>query len=255
MKPSAIAAALVAASLAAPALAADLSTREALRASLPRATSWTGLYVGGNVGYGGDTVTSDALLFSATSLTTLTAFDGTRSTSLTASGFVAGGQIGYNIELPSRFVLGLETDLQWSGIKGQARQSGLSMAGALSDAASTGGALDYFGTVRARLGYAMDRFLPYLTAGAAYGRVQFNRSVYDAAGLRDSSTAATNWGWTAGIGAEYAFADHWTMKAEYLYVDLGSFDYGYFDSALGITALGTLEAKFHTVKAGVNYRF
>lgn len=255
MKPSLVAAA-IATLLATPAAAGDLSTREALKALMPRTFSWTGLYVGGSVGYGGDSVSSHALLFSATSLTTLTAFAGTGSTSIPSSGFIAGGQLGYNIELSNRFVVGAEADLQWSGITGRLQQSALSTTGAVTDTASTGASLDYFGTIRARLGYAFDRFLPYLTGGAAYGRIQFSHSGYDAAaGASHSSSAVTNWGWTVGAGAEYAFADHWSMKAEYLYVDLGSLDYDYFNAADGTARLGTLDATFQTVKAGVNYRF
>jgi outer membrane immunogenic protein len=98
---------------------------------------------------------------------------------------------------------------------------------------------DWLGTVRGRLGYAFDRFLPYVTGGLAVGGVKTS-----VAGFGDSSD--TKAGWTVGGGIEAAIAGPWTAKVEYLYVDLGSSD----------TVLGS-SADFRTniVRAGLNYRF
>ncbi len=73
------------------------------------------------------------------------------------------------------------------------------------------GSLDYFGTVRARLGYAFDKFLPYITGGAAWGHVDYG-NIYGV------GTSSTNWGWTIGAGFEYAVTNNITAGLEYLYV-------------------------------------
>ncbi|MDI4663363.1 porin family protein [Xanthobacter autotrophicus] len=116
--------------LAAPAVAADLSGRYPAPYVQPVAAfTWTGFYIGANAGYGwGSTVNSDP------------------------GGFIGGVQAGYNFQFASPFVLGIEADFNLSGLS----------AGGYS--------LNYLGTVRGRLGWAFDRFLVYSTGGLAYGQ-------------------------------------------------------------------------------------
>ncbi|MFG1429870.1 outer membrane beta-barrel protein [Xanthobacter sp. V2C-8] len=250
MKSTALAA-LAATVLVLPAAAADMMDRATLiKALMPRTFSWTGAYAGANAGYGGGDVSSDSLLFSANSLTTLSTFKGATAN---ASGFVAGGQAGFNYQLPNRFVLGAEADLQWSGIAARDQQQAFSPPGAMRSASAD---LNYFGTVRARLGYAMDRFMPYVTGGVAYGRAGFGHTARDlTGGFSAYSSSALRWGWAAGAGAEAALTDHWTMRAEYLYVDLGSPEEAHFDPAADLAALTAADLRFQTLRAGVNYKF
>jgi outer membrane immunogenic protein len=98
---------------------------------------------------------------------------------------------------------------------------------------------DWLGTARGRIGYAFDRFLPYITGGAAFGNVKNT-----VAGI--GSTDQSNIGWTIGGGLEASIAGPWSAKLEYLYVDLG--DSG---SVLGSTA----DFRSNVVRAGLNYRF
>lgn len=253
MKPSALAvAALATLSLApvcAPAFAADLATKYPIKALPTPVFSWTGFYIGGNVGYGGGDPSGDGFATSAGALA------GYGVGSITSSGFIAGGQAGYNYQFANNVVVGLETDLQWSGIKGQAALTTLTGAGALSNVANASAGVDYYGTIRARLGYAIDRFLPYVTGGVAYGRPTFSGYAYDGAGVASFSSAATNWGWTLGAGGEFAVTNNWTVKAEYMYVDLGSMDYAFYDSVNATAYAGSVDSKFHTMKAGINYKF
>lgn len=196
-------AALVAgAGLAAPAAAADLSGRypPAPYAAPAPVSTWTGFYIGANVGYGWGS----------------SAFG-------SPGGAIGGLQAGYNWQFGSPFVLGVETDFQFSGISGGPY------------------GLDYFGTIRARAGYAIDRVLVYATGGFAYGQGSL-----DAFGL---SSSATQTGWTLGAGAEFAFDRNWSARAEYLYVDLGS---ATLPTVLGPIATG-LDANI--LRAGVNFRF
>ncbi|WP_369527787.1 outer membrane protein [Bradyrhizobium elkanii] len=129
----------------------------------------------------------------------------------------------------------------------------------------TGSEIAWFGTVRGRLGYAWDRLFLYATGGAAYGKVDTHGTFSFAGpnGVAQTTSVAsggTQWGWTAGAGLEYALAPQWSFKTEYLYIDLGSrtlLSSAINDVANGFTANAGMDVdtKFHTIKAGVNYRF
>jgi outer membrane immunogenic protein len=175
--------------------------------------NWTGFYVG--INGGGGWGHSD---FSAP-------FTGSSN----MSGGLVGGTFGYNWQM-NQVVLGLETDIDWSNIRG----SSACGFGFSCETKNT-----WLGTFRGRLGYAADRFMPYVTGGLAYGGVKTS-----VAGFGDSSTSKA--GWTLGGGVEFAIAGPWTAKVEYLYVDLGRTS----------SVLGS-DASFRTniVRAGLNYRF
>ena len=98
--------------------------------------------------------------------------------------------------------------------------------------------------MRGRFGYAADRFMPFVTGGAAFGNVSASSP-----GLVGASS--TNAGWTVGAGIEFALGGRWTARAEYLFVDLGRFNCG-----IGCGA-ATDNVSFNTnlIRAGVNYRF
>ena len=141
---------------------------------------------------------------------------------------MAGGTIGYNLQTGS-WVWGLEADGDASWIKG-------SGCGANCETRNR-----WLGTGRLRIGYAWDRWLPYLTGGAAFGDVKMTPF------SNGASESKTKVGWTAGLGVEYAFMGAWSAKIEYLYVDLSS-------SQFVITGMSN-GYRFGTVRAGVNYHF
>ena len=198
--------------------AADLPARMPAKAPVyvqPMAYSWTGFYLGLNGGYG----------FGRSE------FNGT----LPSGGFDAGGglfgaTVGYNWQT-GPLVFGLEGDIDWSGMKGSSV-----CGGAFSCSTHN----DYLSTIRGRVGYAMDRWMPYITGGAAIGNVKTS-----IAGLGDTNN--TKAGWTVGGGIEASIAGPWTAKVEYLYVDLGSAD----------TAVAGTSAKFTSdiIRGGINYKF
>lgn len=177
--------------------------------------TWTGFYVGINGGYGWGT--SD--------------FSTPFANSFDISGGLIGGTLGYNYQV-NQFVFGIEGDIDASWIEGSAACGGLSCETSNS----------WLATIRGRLGYAFDRFLPYVTGGAAFGDVETSIAGF-------GSNRDTNVGWTIGGGLEYAINGPWSVKVEYLYVDLG--DGG------TIPGTGGAEADFTTniVRAGLNYRF
>lgn len=180
--------------------------------------NWTGFYAGINGGYGWGSST----------------ISGAAGTSTTAPrGFLAGGTLGYNYQVGS-WVWGLEGDYDWSDLN----HTNVSVVcGTSCQIKNT-----WLATVRGRVGYAFDRWMPYLTGGAAFGNVY----VGSAAGSVDS----TKTGWTAGVGLEYAFLGNWTTKIEYLHVDLGTAD-------CAALCAPPVSAKFtaEVVRLGLNYKF
>jgi outer membrane immunogenic protein len=158
----------------------------------------------------------------------------------TAGGFhtdggLVGGTIGYNYQINS-VVLGGEGDIDWSGIRGSTTSLGCPAGCTTSDS--------WLATVRARLGYAADRFMPYVTGGGAFGNVNASTP-----GLGGGSM--TSAGWTVGAGLEFAIAGHWTAKAEYLFVDLGKFNCG-----IGCGAPSdNVSFNANLIRGGINYRF
>jgi outer membrane immunogenic protein len=193
-------------SLATSAQAADLNYgyRAPYTVSQPlNAYSWAGPYLGANLGYGWGSVSNS----------------GTKP-----DGFLGGVQAGYNWQ-SGAWVFGIEGDIQANGADDTFAPYKFSNP--------------WFGTVRGRVGYAVNNVLFYGTGGLAFGELRG-----ETFGLSESHTGV---GWTAGVGAEFGFAQHWTAKVEYLYVDLGS-------DRFTITGLNN-GYQSNILRAGVNYHF
>ncbi len=200
--------------------AADIPSRReappAPFASVPVFT-WTGFYVGANAGYSFGRFTRDGRLFDD------------------PDGFSGGGQIGYNYQI-GQFVVGLEADLQASDLKAN---------GGLLLPAGSQAKVDYFGTVRGRLGItAFERALLYVTGGYAYGQGKLSIPLF---GSDDNMHS----GYALGAGVEYALTNNWTIRGEYLYTDLEEKTY---TTPTGVL-LGRAGGEFSTIRAGVNYKF
>jgi outer membrane immunogenic protein len=207
-----------------------LAALPASAADLPRGTpykspayvaayNWTGVYIGINGGGAWGDSDWSGLAFSNS-----------------PSGGMIGGTAGYNWQgagMP--WVFGIEGDIDWTGIKD---------SGACGVAFSCQTKNDWLGTVRGRIGYSWDRFLPYFTGGVAFGNVDANRTGF-------SGSSSTNAGWTIGGGVEGVIAGNWTAKVEYLYVDLG--DTGCTVASCGVAS--NVDLRLNTVRAGLNYRF
>jgi outer membrane immunogenic protein len=108
------------------------------------------------------------------------------------------------------------------------------------------GKLDMFGTVRARAGGTFGQVMPYVTLGAAFGR----GTAQTVGGGTTTSQSTTHFGWTAGVGIEAKATENISVKAEYLYVDLGSQNYN-----LPATGALNVAQRFSVIRAGVNYHF
>jgi outer membrane immunogenic protein len=274
------------------AFAADLPSRAPPPVYLPPPPvfTWNGLYIGINAGYTWSdhntvsTTTADAFgnpaLGGGPAFGVASAALATASVPARVDGFIGGGQIGYNLQFANSFVVGIEADIQ-----GIAASNGSTLASSqvsvtgfpanpIDQNLSSRRRLDYLGTVRGRLGFTFTpTFLVYGTGGLAYGQTVASTSitqvVESAPALPNSyssfgSFSNTRVGWTAGGGLEWLFAPNWSVKAEYLYYDLGSVTYG-LSPLQNFNTAGTLftsgapvsRTRFngHIARAGLNYHF
>jgi len=202
--------------------------------------TWTGFYVGVNAGYAWN-VNNNKNYYGYTPYDY--AYYGYGSSS-NDGGFTGGGQIGYNYQI-GQFVIGAEADIQYADLK-QKGYWGYSSSG-----------IDWFGTVRARAGVAIDRALIYVTGGFAYGGGGSDRGYY---GYNDwyyrGNNSDTKVGWVLGGGLEYAFTDNLTAKVEGLYVSLEKNKNNYWlDDAYGYVGGSNKRNEFGVVRVGLNYKF
>lgn len=225
--------------------------------------NWTGFYVGANAGAVWSRWPITDVDYGHTSAALISS-DGT--TTLTNTGFTGGFQAGYNWQWGSNMLLGLETDINYTDVRNSRTFTrlgpvpGLPLGYTLSDSVKS----DWLWTVRPRIGVTFGNSLLYVTGGLAVADVSFTHSsVYPdcpgpPAGCPVSgSVSETKLGWTAGGGWEMAFSGPWSVKAEYLYVDLGSVSFADSQAAYGFPQFGdTHEAKLqeHIVRIGINYR-
>ena len=216
---------LATAALAPAAFAADLPGRGGAIAPAPAFVqnapyTWTGFYAGLNAGYGWGSYDRAADLIMGK-----------------PSGGVVGGQLGYNYQF-GNLVVGVEGDLNasWES-KNRSPIAGM----------TTKGSLDWFGTLRGRVGFAADRALIYATGGYAGGEVK--SSVLNVVPAFTETTSSWRNGWALGGGIEYAFTNSISAKAEYIYTSMGS-------RLLFPVNLPTNSTFSNSVvRAGVNYHF
>ena len=183
---------------------------------------WTGWYLGAHLGGGfGNAQTTNTPLFNG-----LAGHDTVVPSTIEPDpvGVTGGGQIGYNMQM-LRFVLGIEADLSGSAISGTSSVAPVALDGTLRSQSSILSHEDvsWFGTLRPRIGYTpIPPVLIYGTAGLAYGHANYSTDTVFPTVRYPASPSCTKAGWAAGGGIEYAIRKHWTVRAEYLFIDLGS---------------------------------
>jgi outer membrane immunogenic protein len=228
------------------------STKDAPVPLYAPVASWTGFYVGVNGGYAwGNDGTLSAFACEYCYWERYYTDDAGRA-KLSPSGWFGGGQIGYNWQSGS-LVIGIETDIQGAGISDKASLS-LLEGDASAFAKSQ---LDWFGTVRGRLGFISGDMLFYGTAGFAYGGVKDTLNVSILGDTKTRIREETQTGLAAGGGVEYKINPSWSFKAEYLFIDLGS-DKLSASAGDGYCAWATASLRadhsYNIVRAGLNYR-
>jgi outer membrane immunogenic protein len=224
--------------------------------------TWTGFYVGVNAGYGFNSDSQATTIGTPAFQTLIPGGFVPSSLDTGGDGFIGGAQIGFNYQFGA-LVAGIEADLQYVDGGKQATFIGAPVLGTQL-ATSAESELDYLGTVRARLGVAFDRVLVYATGGLAYGDVSLKASVngVQAPALSwNGSTSDVQVGYALGGGVEYAFTRNLTLKAEYLYYDLGDQTVRTTPNALaaavvpGVAYDARIETSGHIARIGLNYKF
>jgi outer membrane immunogenic protein len=266
-------AALVAAagSLTTAAFAADLPVRAPTVVSAP-ASNWTGFYVGGNVGYGwGNNTGGQWRSFSDDPANPFGfagyfAAGGNVLPGVKPQGVIGGGQIGYDWQFNPNWLAGFVADWQASDMHDSASATVFPPATSFTTQ-SNSAKLDWFGTVRGRIGYVANDWMLYGTGGLFYGHVKtnvaFDCSACVGGGVAfGGSTSRSEAGWTVGGGVERRLWSNWSIGAEYLYFDLGSVSTTASQTLVtlaGGPTRSTLTANSdftgHIVRAVLNYKF
>lgn len=245
MKKILIASAALASLITGGARAADLPARAPPMAPVYAAPifSWTGFYIGANVGGAWDRGSVNDTLFGRS-------FNNGSNNGV----FIGGGQVGANYQMGS-FVLGVEGDFDWAANNNNSATGIITPAGTLAVTSND----RWISTLAARFGFAVDRILFYGKAGGGWvGNNGFTVTNVTTGTSLTGTNSNTNTGWLVGAGVEWAFAYNWSVKLEYDYLGLSSQT---FTTPVGFLPAGAIDT-FNTgnrniqmVKLGVNYRF
>jgi outer membrane immunogenic protein len=251
----------------------------------PPSFSWNGYYAGVVAGYSWRDPSIDITGNGAATATYLATGIVPGSIPVDPKGFLGGVQAGFNYQAGTA-IFGFETDFSGARIRdGGTVGPGLPLTdlflcGKGCTTAyrfnSTGEQkLDWFGTVRGRLGVTpYDRLLIFVAGGLAYGHANLTASVLNVSGTQTgfggfvtpipactqicATGSANQWlvGWTLGAGAEFALSNSWTTKIEYLYYDLGSLSVSFSDPRFAAFVFNsTAQYRGNIVRAGLSFKF
>lgn len=200
---------------------------------------WSGVYVGAQVGFGGGD-------------SKLSASNPNDTWKIDPDGVNAGLYAGYNHQLSTGLVVGVETEINANGVKGDGRYLYRDEPWGSVDNWPAEVDLKWSGSTRLRFGYAMDRWMPFVTGGVAYAG--YDVKTYDFGSIWDEGDGMLV-GWTFGAGAEYAVTDNMRIRGAYLFTDYGS---GSFDShrpSGNFFDRYDLDLKTHTASLGVSFNW
>jgi len=267
--------ALAITAIAAPAVAADMPVKA--RPIVAPVYNWSGWYAGGNVGYSWGYSETDVAFFTNPAGVPIVPPAGSLTSSRTRmDGWVGGLQLGANMQ-SGNWLVGFETDFQWTGQKGSSTYDCLAVGisggvcfpgltatlppGVTGLTVALDQKLEWFGTARLRLGLLpAPNWLLYVTGGLAYGEVStsaLHTSVngFGAIVATPASFSQTNLGWTIGGGIEGVISGPWTGKIEYLYMDLGTVTGAIVPVAPLAQASFSSKITDNILRVGLNYRF
>lgn len=222
--------------------------------------NWTGPYVGANIGGSWSSNSTDMSPVSASFHPVFAAND-VSSPGVDPTGIFGGLQAGYNYQVCPFAFVGVETDAQWSGITGTKQGTSPGTAAFAPEVTGAQERLSWFGTLRGRIGYIpMNRLAIYATAGLAYGDSHDSASISfpSIPQLYSGTYSDTNVGWTVGGGVEYFLCSNVSVKAEYLFIDLGS-ETVLINRVNASIPAGVASARFedshNVLRMGINYKF
>lgn len=235
----------------------------------PPCPTWTGFYIGGDVGYKHVDANLDLDLFASWDTVgneeDRAEIMNQAPSNLESDTFEAGGFLGYNAQIGS-FVIGGEVSGNYVGADENAH-SDFIVPHPLSEDSDislrTSFDSHYLMTVAPRVGFAICRFMPYATGGLAIGQIKYSQDIdYNNPAALDFHQGGgidkTAFGWMVGGGLQYAFTDHWSARLQYQYIDLGSHDFrtegspdfgGFFEGEHSISVTE------HNASFGIMYKF
>jgi outer membrane immunogenic protein len=245
--------------------AADIPARINKAPPVAPAYNWTGFYIG--IHAGGAWLNSTDIITPANGLLTSFFVPPTRiatSLPLSSSGFIGGGQLGYNWQVNPMWVVGWEADISGTDLNSTVSLPG---PGDFTRIVTESEKIDWFGTARGRVGVTpWDRALLYVTGGLAYANVNLSTALTRISGggiiggcngsnnCQSGSVTSIRSGWTVGGGLEWAFAGDWRLKAEYLYFDLGTISHSMTDPFFPAIFTATADLKGSIARVGLNYK-
>lgn len=236
----------------------------------PACPNWTGFYIGGFGGYKFGVIDPEIHLFGAWDEYPVDRdlIEDNGNPDLSTSGAEVGGLIGYNYQM-NNWVFGLEAAGGYLWLRNSnVTDHFIAVGDPFTDEYHmwTSFKTHYLATVGPRIGYAFCRWLPYVTGGVAFGDLDLDQEVVQheaAVPFREGgSKSETNAGWFVGGGLEYALTDHWRIRAQYQYVDLG--EEGFDHSSLGVNLAGAfvdfpgrseVELREHNASFAIIYGF
>ncbi len=243
-----VTAALLALGLSVPAKAADMPVKYVAPAPV---FTWTGCYVGVHVGYkwGKSSQTYTGLINGVPAVPELV---GLEAANYNVNGPVGGAQGGCNYQTGA-WVWGIEVDGSWASASGQANGQPPFNTNFVFTTNER-----WLSTARGRLGWAADRWMWYVTGGAAWSGFDVNHYNPAAPAQFRVPTRVNRGGWVVGVGTEYALLGGWSVKSEFLYASFGTFGYGNeLPAANNCQGCGSFDVKMHEYiwRVGMNYRF
>ncbi len=206
-------------------LASSAYAADAIIAEAAPVFSWTGGYIGLQAGYAWGNGNVDQI-------------GGPGFIDTDPDGFLGGVYGGYNYQMSNNIVIGAELDFVYANVDGSGQ---VFLAPGVPSGVTATEELNWSGAARLRLGYAVDRFLPYIAGGVAFGDVDISSNG------GGPSFGDTFTGWTIGVGLDYAMTDNLLLRAEYRYTDFGSESFEDFAS--------DVDLKTNEVRLGIAYKF
>jgi outer membrane immunogenic protein len=238
-----------------PALAADMLVKKAPPRPPAPAWSWTGFYLGANVGGGwGKSDWFEDPTASGSGL----GLPGFQDASINASGILGGGQIGFDYQ-NGWAVFGIQADADATGIRGNASSCFPEVAVVTNITQSCSTKIDAMGTVTGRIGAAVNRTLFYVAGGYAWEHEHLGNPCVNCAavgvGSFNAQFSGARSGWTVAVGPEYALAENWSTFLQYNYFVFDSNAVLADPNMIVGNETEKVRDKINVIKAGINYRF
>ena len=212
--------------------------------------TWTGAYVGitGGYGWGSSEFDDGAFTFPAPA---------NYNYDLKSDGWIVGGVAGYDWQLSNNLVIGIVGDVSWADVSGKVCVDNSGSCSGDSRDSYADVKIDLFATARARVGYALDNTLLYVTGGAAYASATSTiTNVGGEIGYNSISADENIFGWVIGGGAEYKLNRNMSVGIEYLHVDFGGNTVHYSNADIAPVSIGVeTTTTVDLVRGSLNYRF